>query len=531
MTGQTIGQTMKTTKPFILIALGAALLLPRFSQAESLGFSLSGDSSSGEIAVSVQDDLTLEAIPDALVSVGDTFGIGLNARDEWVTLTGSLGESRFKDLTGGAKTITVYKEGYSAITLVGAQSSRVQIFLKPLATRTPEVIASGIVGGWPVGAPRDVGALGKPVHVGLAFRTLSAFDLLHFNIGTVVSPLKDVIDVWGERHIPSNVVMPRQRIPVFLGSVEVNKPNYRLPVPSGRESRMLTVQGVIDSGDLIDIGQSGTITPDAVNKFQFNRLGLSEVFNPSADFQLNLTGDRALAPAFNVTVNRPPFPADVLAVAYADLGGDRRSLVPTDVKTPVTQAGFGAHGIRASAVSLRSTSAALGQSRGVVAVAVTRDAKRLSGIITEAASGNVSTGDYLPAENLPDVAALPASIRIQAPKLGLGVTVIESGVQIGNKIRTFPVWTVVALPAAGEVQVPTARMPVQQQAKTYSVNQLEFGADFNERAIDGQSIMTSLKRFSRAAAWVGPRAPRSNAQQNAQQNGHSDESWAESAWH
>ena len=69
-----------------------------------------------------------------------------------------------------------------------------------------------------------------------------------------------------------------------------------------------------------------------------------------------------------VTVDAPPFPADVMVAAATDLSGDRQTLIPTDIKTAMSAD----HPGQIQTVSLSAPSQNLGQSRGVISFAVPR---------------------------------------------------------------------------------------------------------------------------------------------------------------
>lgn len=483
------------------------------AHAETLGFSLADDGTSGDLQVEVVDELTGQPIPDAVISLGDA------SYDDW-NLTDHDGAAAFRPLTSLPKNITVSKQGYSALSILGIQSNRVTAFLKRLATQAPEVLVSGKVDGWQAAIPSGPDVLGKPVHVGLAFRTLGGFDLLSFNVGSVISPLSDTIDVFGPRKIPSNIVMPKQKIPVLLGSITVEKYGFRLPVRKGAEMRLMTIQGTIDSSDLIDMGQSGgKIGAGAINKFTFTRMGLSQPVSPASDFQLNLTANTALVPSHDVTVSPPPFQSDVLVAAVSDLGGDRQSLVPTDIRAPITAKAPPSGPVT---VRIRSTAQQLGANQGVVAVAVTEDMKRLSGIIAELGRsrrlGRAEMGQFLPVETIADSPSLPASVRLSPAPNGISAAVFESSITIPSrrpsanppkqKERRFPVWFVYSLPSTGAMEIPTQGMPIPASTKVrgYSLLQLEFSPGFDGRVIDGRTVMTGLRRFTRTSSKIGASA-------------------------
>lgn len=485
-----------------------ATSFPSAAFAESIGFTLMDDSAlpSTGTDVTVLDELTLEPISDARVSIGALKyrqGRSYIRRALLVDFSDEDGNVYFETASPEVpKTIQVKKEGYASITIMGVQTNRAVIYLKRLEQQIPEVLARGEVTGW-----KDrQSASRKPVYGGLVLRTLNAFDVLSFSMNSVISPLKDTIDVFGPRQIPSNFVLPEQSIPVLIGSVKVNKPFYRLPMRANWETRLSVIQGTIDSGDLTSIGGGGQMNPAAINKFTFNKIAVTDSVMPAEDFTLNIRADRGLSNAHDVSVTEPPFAADVLIAALVDLNGDRKVMIPTDIKAPITLSEPSLRAAKlqsAKPMKLRSTATALGSDRLVMAVATTRDLKKLSGIVQGGAGSSVRFGSFLAVEELADANTLPASIRLRAPSQGVAASILETQVTEGDRTRNFPVAYVYALPVAKEAVIPTPSLATGQTVKRYSTLQMEFAPDFNERAIDGQSVLTQLQRFGRATAKVG----------------------------
>lgn len=490
---------LKTTaKNFFLIG-GIIFGFSHSAQSRTIGFSV-GQSSTSETQVSVLDDDTLQAIPDAMVTIQSEFEIS-----EFVLFSDATGTARFLPvpesalLANSQKTITVSKAGYAFTKVIGVQNSHITIFLKPLDNMRSFATVHGSVSGW----ERDDELLSKPVYMGLVFRSMSAYDLLDFNVKMLVSPLKDEIDIWGKRKIPSNLVIPNQDIPILLGSIHVNKPDYRLPVPPQQDSQLAIVQAQINSSDLIDIGQSGKVEPTSLNKIHFDRLGISKTFTPTgeADLQLDLRADLPLKDTHQVKVNAPPFVSDVLVAAISDISENWSSLLLTDVKAPLTINAFENHG----PLQLRSAPTLAARDRMLLTIAISQDLKRISGIITTNAGTQVNPGEYLNSEASRDSASMPEQLKIRAPETGIGGAVFRATDE--ERHQTFPIGYVFTLPSAGETLISTRNLPFQQKVSQYAVVQLEFGKGFNEKDMDGRNIITQLKRFATERAEIKTERP------------------------
>lgn len=444
------------------LVLASIALLPRFSFAETLGFSIDGDSRDSRAQIEVRDDQTLRPITDAQVKLAEGMA-------------------------------TVRKEGFATVTVAGIAHQHVTVYLKrlPEPAERGQVVISGTMGDYQV--PED----GSVVRAGLVFRAPSVFDLLHFEISSLVSPITDTIDVMGERKIPSNLVLPRQDVPVLFTTVELNKPEYRLPLSRQSRSRLVGVQLQIKTDDLVSMmtGDGNLSSPANLNRLTFDRVGYTDPVTPSDGLRRDVPATTGLEDAYQVEVAKPPFKADVMVAALSDLAGDREQLVPTDIKYPDNQ------GERIAPVRLRGASPALGQNRGVLAIAMVDKGKNISGVLDPMAGASVQLGQFLGIEPIQDFQALPATVGLQAAPNSVASAVFESSAldPVTGKTQSYPIWYVYSLPGAGAVNIPTAQAPVAGQIKSYSVMQLEFSS-LNEDSIDGRTIMTELRRFSRSEA-------------------------------
>lgn len=464
--------------------------------AENIGFSLSSADvvpGTKDLLVSVQDEGTSAPIAGASVSVvsladfqtGDLHSALSTGADGSALLTGAYNAQ--------PKAVTVSKQGYTTISVVGAATPKVSIFLKRLPDSSQSVVANGIVSGWQTWIrPRPRG----PVYLGLVIRTLTVSDLLHFDMNSVISPLKDTIEANGPREIPSNIVFPPQDI--FFGTVHLDKPNYRLPLEKNREATLAAVQADVAQGDLLGMIQNKP-TPEALNKFRFSRFGLSSILKPESDVKADIVANVNLTPYYKVTVKKPPFASDVVVAALTDLNGERNGLIPTDLKCAYTSTQTTPTG---PPTSLMVPKQAVGKSREVAVIAMVDSGRVLSGMILDQPPQTLKTGDYLMAQSLNDVPVIPASIPIQAPQKGMGSTVFVNQDRDEKESQPYPTWHVYSLPAAGKINVPTGRVAGDRDLRLYSVMQLEFDAAFDEKAIDGKKVLSKLHRFADSTALI-----------------------------
>ncbi|MGZ3697472.1 MAG: hypothetical protein ACXWP5_05165, partial [Bdellovibrionota bacterium] len=458
--------TRKTGLVWLMVAIfsmaGALIAMGRAQAAETLGFSAVDDGSDRQ-SVTVVDESTMSRIDDAQIVQNPAL-----------------------------HSITVSRTGYAGVTLIGAAASKITVYLKKLPLEARAIQAKGTMSGWQMGDSRD-----DNVHAGLVMKAMNSFDLVHFQFDSLISPLKDDLNVFGHHKIPSNLVLPEQDIFLLLGSITINKSDYRLPLVSGQDVRLVGVQGQMSVDEIVPAFQGGSMSLTLLNHLQMTKFNLTESIHlPGQDFERVVDASQPMAPTHTVTVSAPPFTADVLVAAVTDLNGDREVLFPTDLKLGLnSQDQSGPRAVTLSA----PTSAGL---HDVVSFAVAPHGKRLSAIFSATPGKTVRPGAFLPVSELADGPALPATVQIQAPAQGVGMAIFESEApwSTAELPQSMPSWYVVTFPSAGAVEVETARVPTTMAFKSYSVVQLDFGAGFNEKNLDGRVILKSLSRFTRATA-------------------------------
>jgi hypothetical protein len=447
------------------------------ANTETIGFSLSEPVTEGMTApvhVMVHDDSKLKSLAGAHVEIQSSFTEPAEMQGD----TNNQGEWTAANITYRTpKIITVSKNGFTTVSVAGVLNKKIHIYLKETGGNTPTVMSSGSVQDW------KTPNLGKVIYAGVVFPNISAYDFIRFNQNLFVSPLRDTIDVFGPKQIPSNVAFPEQDISVILGSVHLDKPEYRLPVLANRELRLVGLQGELAVRDAISLigGNNGAANLELINSMKITQLGMTDVLRTHEDFTADARLTVPLRPKFKVTIHPPPFKSDVFVAAISDLDGNRRNLIPTDIKVPL----FASKPGTIKPVDLNSPETKLGTSEHVMTVAVSKPPKMVTGILTaNAAAGMVKPGNYLPIYQLN---LLSDFFEIQAPASGMGALVFDTA---------HPVWIVYALPAAQKVRVPKKIAIGKYNASYTSTVQLEFGPNFNPAEVDGTRIIEKLSRFA-----------------------------------
>lgn len=388
-------------------------------------------------------------------------------------------EVSFDDAT---RTLQVSASGFVAMRFHGVPpESDLTIYLRPRTEDAPLVTARGTLTHWQEVPPGNK----TQVIGGMVVRALEAWDLIQFDVRGVVSPYRDTINVLGKREIPSNVVLPDQTVSIVFGNVRLNKPEYRLPVYADRPQRLAYAQGTFKVGDVLSSFQSGKLTLDLLNKIKFVRGGLSRELKPVNDFDETLDLSLPLETRLQVQVDKPGFSADVLVMAAQNLKGDRTLLLPTDIKAAYAV-------VKPELVGkVQLATADANQVNSVAALAISEDEKLLSGVFTEAKSGNLRLGGFLNERAfLRGLRTRDGSVRLRAPARGIGLYVREASSISG------PVAMDVVFPSAGERE-----FVIDPASSEEAALQLDFGAGFDERTCSGTRVLAKLERFQRVRTY------------------------------
>lgn len=455
----------------ILMALRATAFAGNF------GFSLdSASQDKGELEVLVLDEHTLEPLPDAEIITGSFLSYPRDRSEPWVKTHVRTDEEGRASLTA-ASAVTVIKTGYSRMSVVGVQGGEITFYLRPKYHGRPEAVVHGELTEWkkPSGFTSAM--------AGLVFESFSASDLLHLRSSKFISPLRDTINVLGERKIPSNVVIPEQDVFLPIGSIHLNKPLYRLPVRSEWPLQLTGIQVEFEVMDMLPVFSGGSGRIKALNKVKPKRIGLSREFQPSSERKEDFAATIDLAPRHRVSAPRSPFAADVLTAAFTDMDGDRQRMVPTDVKVHATK-----DSSKSAALQLSAPSGAVGASQGLVTLAMA-SGSQISGVISENPGKTISVQQFMDVGAGGEFVKLPAEVTLRSIPGGISTVSFHDG----NRDLS---WAVYALPAAGDVRVDTVAL-AEVEITQYVELVMEFGPGFNSNEIDGERLLKQLNRFTR----------------------------------
>lgn len=279
-----------------------------------------------DLSVTVTDDLGAP-LAGATVLVGSGRGAPF-AGNEAVTDDSGLATFSDEALRGGTlPALTVSKDGYSTFTLAAPAGAELAITLPRYANDADFAFFEGEVTGFPPGYPSNVLEMGFFVP---AFRPES---LLNFDPQQFISSYTTKINVFGDRDVPGNVVLPTQKKKYSFIPINLSKPSYIMPLSLGLKAHMTALAGAVSIGDAI-----GAIQKDdflgAINLASFTHVTWTgnqiEVTGPA---RLNLTVDQEISPkAVKASLANLPGQLDVVSVSMVDPNRDGSDFVALDVK-------------------------------------------------------------------------------------------------------------------------------------------------------------------------------------------------------
>ncbi len=284
-----------------------------------------------------------------IVSVVDEAGgiqgatVWVENRDGVLLAKGTTGaDGRFfaeevnRDVLEQGTAVTAFAEGFAPVSFVENISNRVRIELPRNLPDTYPIIDGQITGF----DPDDGSAYAK---VGIVAKALGVADLGQLDSSAFVSPINDKISVYGERDIPSNIVLPDQWFTVGIVPIHVSKPNYRLPVAPGSSNRYLALSGNAHAGRVIDALRNN-MSYKMLDNLNVTRVGISEVVRVGLAKKAHTTVKIAAETKLDGIINfrRTPGLSDYDSSLY-DIGQMKHMIgalwepypgvfVPTDVK-------------------------------------------------------------------------------------------------------------------------------------------------------------------------------------------------------
>jgi hypothetical protein len=223
-------------------------------------------------------------------------------------------------------TITADASGYIRQSVLNQKPGNITIRLNPayLAQRAE---VKGNVTGLPV---TDGDGL---IDFALMMPALTKGALLNFDMNDMISPYTDTLSAAGQKSdIPSNLSLPKQRENYSIIGVTLDKPLFRLKVPTLGNKKFVSVRGRFVFKTVVSKLRNGTPFFDLINDFSILGGGLRSA-TITGDTSLDVPGTE-MTFSGNMKVQPPAVQSDetLMMIAASDVSG---SMVPTDIKKAI----------------------------------------------------------------------------------------------------------------------------------------------------------------------------------------------------
>ncbi|MGZ3692019.1 MAG: hypothetical protein ACXVAX_10980 [Pseudobdellovibrio sp.] len=286
--------------------------------ASNAGFSWSAQTSeNAEIKIFDQYG---QPIVGAMILIGDTQGVPF--RGNYLT-TDRLGAATVPADWTTPASVTVDAQGYIRKTILNQVPGNLTISLNTMYL-AQYIELKGNVTGLPV-VDGD-----KLIDFALAMPLMKKSDLLNLDLNQIISPYNDTISAAGQKmNVPSNVSLPKQKESYFIG-ITLDKPLYRLKVPSAGPHKYVATRGRFVFKQVVDELRSGKAFYEVINDFSILGGGIADTVLTGQTGSLDIPGT-ALTFNSQIKVNPVSANSDEIAMVLATADQDGY-MVPTDVK-------------------------------------------------------------------------------------------------------------------------------------------------------------------------------------------------------
>ncbi|MCO5143234.1 MAG: hypothetical protein M9962_09110 [Oligoflexia bacterium] len=280
----------------------------------------------GDVTVEVTDSLSSRAVSGATVMLGDKEGQPFDGN---VQKTNSEGKVVFnhESIRNGTFPLTIKKNGFSTFTLMNSSNGKISVSLQPLNDPSDFYFVEGKVTGFPSGVGSTYAELGVMVP---AFRPTA---LMNFDVGQFISSYKVKINLFGEREVPGNLILPPQSKRYGLIPISLDKPEFIMPLAKGTYAHMSAIGGSISISDAYGaVNKKDYLS--ALNMMTVSHIGhTSSRLNIRKNTRFNLDLEKEIEQRSLISrlesVDRG---LDAISVSLYDPKGDRGDFIPMDVK-------------------------------------------------------------------------------------------------------------------------------------------------------------------------------------------------------
>src|SRR3990167_1965921 len=283
-----------------------------------------------QITIHYQDGNPLE---DSLVMVGNAPGTPFEHNVDYTDQDGVVIFT--DDLLKPPYTVTAYKEGFNAYTIYDMDVDEVEIKLTPLAGRNAYVEIYGELTGW------QQMVNGDDIFSAAFVTPLLFFDeVVNFNLSTLLGP-DCKMDLYGERDVPCNIIIPEQVESYIWVPVSLYKPNYSLRIKKDRDQDFLALSGDIPFTSTMDLIIGGGSFERVLDQLVVRKIGLKLDQEVNKNKELNIDLSNSIkSNQIEIEVKNRPVGRSMILISLADLDNKSEQFIPSGIRVIQRREGF-----------------------------------------------------------------------------------------------------------------------------------------------------------------------------------------------
>jgi hypothetical protein len=246
-------------------------------------------------------------------------------------LTNEKGEATFSDekiRSGEAIPVTISLNGYTTVSFLNNTQNTLEVKIQKFQNERDFGFLSGKVTGFPSGIGSGI------LEMGIFIPAFQPQTLINFDPQQFVSSYKVKIDVFGEREVPGNIVLPTQKKRYGIIPISLSKPEFQMPLSKGLSAQMLAMAGNVDISKAMDAMKKKDFLA-MINLSTFSHIGFTNkavTVRGDERFDLNLSQEISQKSTLALFASVPE-KTDAIAVSLVDVNGNGSDLLPMDVKS------------------------------------------------------------------------------------------------------------------------------------------------------------------------------------------------------
>lgn len=285
-----------------------------------------------ELSITVldQDGAPLD---EALVMIGEAPG---NPFKDNIEYTDQDGKVVFDSSQITAPfTVTAYKEGFNAYSIFDIDSDQTTINLTPLESHFDYAEIHGGVSQW------QQMANGDDIFAASFVTPLLFFDeVVNFSLNSLLGP-ECSMDIYGQRDVPCNLVIPPQTESYLFFPVALNKPDYRLRAKKDGPQDFLALSGDIPFTSTVDLLLGGGSFEGVLDSLLVKKvsLNLNKTIHDGDEVNMPLQHN-IRANQIDVEVKNRPLNRSMILISLANLDKLSEQFIPTGIRVIGRRDGF-----------------------------------------------------------------------------------------------------------------------------------------------------------------------------------------------